>query len=417
MDHANVSVVLASILTIISAASIAKVCDTDEWQSRIGLFVSPIKTKSKIRELEIYWNNINFEPGDTISLYEQSATGSPHVIYTLTPNAPNGNQTTGIQAEYVASRDLPFVQKCTKYGVTWASVNGVKKMECLKLQPTWMRDRKDIIGPLSMSEIFLPGTHDSAAYDEDGSKAGFISKYAVTQDLDILGQLIHGVRYLDIRVGHYAGTKEKWWTNHGPFYRSVSLKTVVDQVKTFLDNTEEVVIMDIREFPIGFYNISDHHALVAFLEDEFRNYYTDNRGWQTKLNDIWSNGRRLIIGYENTEIVASHASMWPCVSHQWGNVRKVDDLYRHLFSIESNGSIGTRPRSAMAELTATAKDIIFNKLGSLRDMAYRVNLNVSNWYSTLWQYSANIVAVDFVRSTDIVQIAIEANENRHVHCH
>ncbi|XP_026670201.1 PI-PLC X domain-containing protein 1-like [Ceratina calcarata] len=417
MESSRVSVIVASILAIVSTISNAKVCDTEQWQSRIGLFVSPIMTKSKIRELEIYWNNINFTPGDTISLYEESETGSPHVIYTLTPNSPNGNQTTGIQAEYVPSSNLPFVQKCTKYGVIWSSDSGVKKMDCLKLQPTWMRDRKDILGPLRMNEIFLPGTHDSAAYDEDGSKTGFIPKYAVTQDLDILGQLIHGVRYLDIRVGHYPGTKEKWWTNHGPFYRSVSLKTVVDQIKTFLDNTEEVVIMDIHEFPIGFKNISDHRALVAYLEDEFRNYFINNQGWHTKLNDIWSTGKRLIIGYENSQIVAEHASMWSCVLHQWGNVRKLNDLYKYLFSIENQNRSGARPWSAMAELTATAKDIIFNKLGGLRDMAYRVNLNVSNWYSTLWQYSANIVAVDFVRGTDIVQIAIEANENRHVHCH
>lgn len=72
-----------------------------------------------------------------------------------------------------------------------------------------------------------------------------------SQDLDILGQLIHGVRYLDIRLGHYPDNSEIWWTIHGPFYRSVPLKTVADHVKNFLDNTEEIVIMDIREFAVG----------------------------------------------------------------------------------------------------------------------------------------------------------------------
>lgn len=70
----------------------------------------------------------------------------------------------------------------------------------------------------------------------------------------------------------------------------------------------------------------------------------------------------------------------------------------------------------MAELTAGFVDVLSNRLGSLRDMAHRVNANITNWYSTVWQYSANIVAVDFVRSTGIVETAIKSNENRHLHC-
>lgn len=70
----------------------------------------------------------------------------------------------------------------------------------------------------------------------------------------------------------------------------------------------------------------------------------------------------------------------------------------------------------MAELTPNFNDIITNRLGNLRDMAHRVNLNVTNWYSTIWQYTANIVATDFIRDTDIVQVAIKSNKNRHLYC-
>ncbi|XP_076757817.1 PI-PLC X domain-containing protein 1 [Xylocopa sonorina] len=408
------------LVTIARHSSVANICNSssENWQSRIGLLISPKISKSAIREIEIYWNNLDIEPGDRILLYQENASGIPREIYTVYPDGPSGNKKTGIQLEYVPSSDLPFEQKCLRYGIMWASNEGVKRMTCFKTQPTWMKIRKDILGPLRMRQIFLPGTHDSASYDVNGTKTNIIANFAVTQDLDILGQLIHGVRYLDIRVGHYPQTSEKWWTNHSPFYRSVPLKIVIDQIKTFLDNTEEIVIADMREFPIGFNNLSDHHSLVSYLEDQFRGYYlTNDYGWGVKLNDIWFTGRRLIIGYENTMIVNSHASMWPCVSQQWGNVRKIEDLYQYLQQIENSNrpEIG-RPRSAMAELTATLSDIISNKLGTLRDMAYRVNLNVTNWYSTIWQHNANIVAVDFVRGTDIVDVAIEANENRHVHC-
>lgn len=75
-----------------------------------------------------------------------------------------------------------------------------------------------------------------------------------------------------------------------------------------------------------------------------------------------------------------------------------------------------RPRSAMAELTPNVLDVITNRIGNLRDMAHRVNFNVTAWYSTVWQFSANIVAMDFIRGSGIVETAIEANENRHLHC-
>nr|XP_033333750.1 PI-PLC X domain-containing protein 1-like [Megalopta genalis] len=388
------------------------------WQSRMGVLISPITSKPPIHEIEIYWNNVDFEPDEKIVLLDTSQPDSPIVLYNVTPNGPSGLVKTGIQAEFVPSSQLSFVRQCHKYSVAKLTTAGyLKEIDCLKTQPTWMKERQDILGNRRISQIFLPGTHNSACYIENG-KGNFITNSAITQDIDIIGQLIHGVRYLDIRVGRNVLSDEVWWTYHGPLYRSVPLKTVIEQVKLFLNNTEEIVIMDIREFPIGFDDMATHRRLVSYLEDEFQDYFLANCcGWTATLNDIWSSGKRLIIGYENTQIVRKHASMWPCVRHQWGNVRDIENLYRHLGRIENNDSTDrVRPRSAMAELTADFADVLSNRLGNLRDMAHRVNVNITNWYSTIWQYSANIVAVDFVRSTGIVETAIKSNENRQWHC-
>ena len=49
-----------------------------------------------------------------------------------------------------------------------------------------------------MSELSLPGTHDTAAYP--GSKnVAYIDKMIFCQEETIFNQLIYGVRYLDIR--------------------------------------------------------------------------------------------------------------------------------------------------------------------------------------------------------------------------
>jgi len=70
----------------------------------------------------------------------------------------------------------------------------------------------------------------------------------------------------------------------------------------------------------------------------------------------------------------------------------------------------------MAELTPNTWDVILNRLGSIRQMADKININVTNWYSNKWQHTANIVAVDFVRSSGIVETAIEWNERRNLFC-
>ena len=49
-----------------------------------------------------------------------------------------------------------------------------------------------------VSELSLPGTHDTAAYP--GSKnVAYIDKMIFCQEETIFNQLIYGVRYLDIR--------------------------------------------------------------------------------------------------------------------------------------------------------------------------------------------------------------------------
>ena len=70
------------------------------------------------------------------------------------------------------------------------------------------------------------------------------------QDEDILGQLIYGARYLDIRVGYYASQEIEWWGSHG-VVAVVPFQTVINDVKTFLNNTDEIVIFDVQEFPVG----------------------------------------------------------------------------------------------------------------------------------------------------------------------
>lgn len=63
----------------------------------------------------------------------------------------------------------------------------------------------------------------------------------------------------------------------------------------------------------------------------------------------------------------------------------------------------------MAELTPTTWDLLTDKWGGLRVIADQSNRHISKWYADDWFLSANIVAVDFYRGTNLIETAMYAN--------
>lgn len=65
--------------------------------------------------------------------------------------------------------------------------------------------------------------------------------------------------------------------------------------------------------------------------------------------------------------------------------------------------------AAMAELTPTPLDVMFNPTGSLRVMANAVNRNLTSWFRNQWWSHANIVATDFFLGNNLIDVAVAAN--------
>jgi len=67
----------------------------------------------------------------------------------------------------------------------------------------------------------------------------------------------------------------------------------------------------------------------------------------------------------------------------------------------------------MAELTPTPLDVIFNRGDGLRHMSSIVNKLLFKWFATPeWGENFNIVAVDFLQSTNIIDAAIHWNTKK-----
>jgi len=83
------------------------------------------------------------------------------------------------------SRLLEKINSATliEYHVAWLRNGTIRLTNCLRTQPRWMAERRDILGSLPMSRIFLPGTHDSASYaiHERANFENLVERYVITQ--------------------------------------------------------------------------------------------------------------------------------------------------------------------------------------------------------------------------------------------
>ena len=84
---------------------------------------------------------------------------------------------------------------------------------------TWMRDLSLCIGGYKLSDIVIPGSHDSLTYSFDASP---VNNLAITQNLDITGQLNDGIRSLDLRVlwNYTTAHGYGYYARHGALYSS-----------------------------------------------------------------------------------------------------------------------------------------------------------------------------------------------------
>lgn len=285
-----------------------------------------------------------------------------------------------------------------------------------------MHEMQTKIENKKIRNLFLPGTHDSASFKrglDPIMSENIVTRFTVTQDDDIMSQLVHGIRYLDLRVGYYRSNQDKFWANHG-ISRMNPLAEVLSQVKEFIDGTNEIVLLDFQEFPVGFQGKTDvHKQLVFFLFEQLAEYAADPElTWDATLKDIWRSGRRVIIAYDHFGVVQSESLgiLWQSARQRWGKVNSGSErLLNFLRESRSNSSREfqtSRPFAEMAELTPEVSNIFATNSQSLRQMADSVNFDITKLYTRDFGNGANIVAVDFYQSTNIVNAAIAWNTRK-----
>jgi len=384
----------------------------------IFLTVSSIaKSKNGVlrdRLIEINWNDAEPEPGDWVGLYDHHPDESgTDPLSQVAVTLPRGY----IKSDYRFERQglRQGQDPCLGWWIAYVRDSKVLLTNCLQIYPTWMQDSKDIIGDTPLHNLMIPGTHNSGAwkeYDGPNSDTVFL-RYLVNQDESVYNQLMHGIRYLDIRVGYYTTGSEKFWINHD-FYRMRPLSSLVNDVKKFVQESKDIVILDFHRFPVGFDRRERHNQLVEYLNSELERYTVPSTFWPNATpNDIWSVNRSVIISYSDTRTAQHHPNLWPPLPQEWGDKRSLPNLKSFLLeSVKKRGGKG-QVWAAMAEFTPKPLDIVLRPTQGLRNMAQTVNIPLTYWFNDKSFFSrANVIATDFFLGNNLVQKSINSNYKR-----
>lgn len=120
-----------------------------------------------------------------------------------------------------------------------------------------------------ISEISIPGTHDSGALYEP------VQPSAKCQDYTIKDQLNMGVRFLDMRCNTSLG---KFIIVHGVVYQGISFDDVLSDCYTFLkENPSETIVMSVKQGEESL-NITSVFTkmLKEYISDNADMWYTEN---------------------------------------------------------------------------------------------------------------------------------------------
>lgn len=409
---------LCSVLNLVTTLTDPALCSNNCRKPYLDILVSPVIDSDVRNQLILIWN-VEFLlhdgwivlKNDSAEIFKSAVNVSISSVETNIPYVPLHyspaftRQDLGYHVEY-------------RQGVTGAVIATAS----METNPTWMSDQAAILGDFPLSRLFIPGTHDSGSYtvytDQAVHGEKRIEKYVMTQDETILSQLIFGIRSLDLRVGYYSihnNRPQDLYINHS-FRKVQPLSNVIQEVKYFLQNTREIVILDFHAFPVGFNlrspNVKPHDTLIEYLLQELGPFIAPpNLTWHANLNDFWALNKTLILAYNNKNMVVKYSNiLWPPVNQKWGNAQEPSKLESFLSMVFN--SPPEAPWSAQAELTATGADIVSDRLKGLRHMAAAVNNKVTLWFQGVWGMSANIVSCDFFRGTGIVKTAMTWNFRR-----
>lgn len=208
--------------------------------------------------------------------------------------------------------------------------------------------------------------------------------------------------------------------NHATF-RITPLRPILQQIKKFLELTQEIVVVDFHRFPYPLDFGEDLHAELINMIHEELGEFALAKNEKLDFASLWNSNKRLIIAYNTIQAGKStnvfltfwktgfseRPWLWDGITQFWANTVCVAHLKSYLLDKLTRDSERSRLWALMAELTPQIDDILRLK-NNLRKLADDVNRELTKWFRDEWDsFSYNIVATDYFLGNDLINVAIE----------
>lgn len=286
----------------------------------------------------------------------------------------------------------------------------------------WMADLP-ALSTLPLTEIPIPGTHDSGSYGITGqspwaltaqSQFGFLTElpgflqdlivkpiaagWAKTQSNDLYDQFSEGIRYVDLRLTNEPDGQV--YLEHG--LRSVLFTDVVDDIAAFAtEHPREALVIYIQG--INNFTPETHAAVIAQMDAAFGSRMAPrSMGTSATLQDLWEADKNVIVVYNNAAAVAADPNLWPdnTLYRPWPQVASVPAL---LEGNETN--LANRPPAAIWGMFGESTPGILNyvtgilTLGTrnIEEFMFNVHPPVQQWMRVNFKQELNLTTADWYR--------------------
>ena len=309
----------------------------------------------------------------------------------------------------------------------------------------WMSNHYDDLKAKCLTQITLPGTHDTGTYDlgetvapgnelpswiktvQDISAGKLITPvihdWAVTQKDNVGDQLSKGIRFLDLRVCQH---DHDFFIHHGVL--GPKLSTIFDDIHKFMSNVKwELVIISASHME-GM-NDESHSHFMSLINEKLGTFLyhrkTDQLNAQlqtdllnTQLQIILEKGPKILFIYDDRYFENNPDSkFWPAdmIFGQYSNTTSIDTLISDQRSQlkENRGSCLFELQWIFTAQDDNIKSDVKERLNptttcapSLYAFSQTPNMWLSEFLKDNTHCQINIIIVDFFEQSDVVQQCI-----------
>eukprot|EP01080_Neovahlkampfia_damariscottae_P012134 gene12134-5625_t len=301
-----------------------------------------------------------------------------------------------------------------------------------------MEQDYEILKNQTLTDITLPGTHESGAYwvsNEVSSDAPdfvkdfyqkykisfsyFFKKWSTNQGLTIYEQLMRGIRFLDLRNCENENGDFKMC--HGLYGNSFEI--FLSDIKKFMENyRKEILVITLTSRS----SVKNHQKFINLVKKYLETWLLETKEGYIQIGKMIERNKRIILYYSNSRY--ANDNIWPNYhySSHWANTNELDQLMKNEINWVKQNSGNPKkfiiPQWVLTETDREIKNSIylmlnlpgrtnFKVIDGIKRFVSSTNQKLIEFIKATENYRFNALEVDFMNGIDVVTFSRLLNDN------